>query len=52
MEQKESGNMQARIAWGGDNYIFSDGLSTEYYINLQKEKVAQEKKGVEFVLFG
>lgn len=51
MERKDSGNTQARIAWGGDNYIISDGLSTDYYINLQKEKVAQEKKGAGFARF-
>ena len=52
METKENEREQARIAWGGDNYIISDGLSTEYYINLQKEKAALVKKGAGLVLFG
>ena len=33
-----------RIAWGGDRYYMNDGKTTEYYINLQKTKVENEKK--------
>ena len=35
----------ARIAWGGDRYKFSDGKSTEYYIELQRKKREQELLG-------
>ena len=52
MDSNDSSNKKARIAWGGDHYIISDGLSTEYYINLQKEKVAQEKKDIKYPIDG
>lgn len=35
----------ARIAWGGDRYKFSDGKSTEYYIELQRKKKERESLG-------
>ena len=37
---------KARIAWGGDRYNMSDGKPTEYYINLQREKVQREQRRI------
>ena len=43
MQNQNNGNKKPRIAWGGDRYFLSDGLPTEYFINLQREKVLQEQ---------
>lgn len=45
MQDNRKDEKKPRIAWGGDRYFLSDGLPTEYFINLQKEKVMREKKG-------
>ena len=45
MQDNRKDEKKPRIAWGGDRYFLSDGLPTEYFINLQKEKVLREKKG-------
>lgn len=44
MNQPQSTKSKARVAWGGDRYIISDGKSTDYYIQLQKEKVSRENR--------
>ena len=44
MNQPQLTKSKARVAWGGDRYIINDGKSTDYYIQLQKEKVARENR--------
>lgn len=44
MQNQNNKDKKPRIAWGGDRYFVSDGLPTEYFINLQREKVLREKK--------
>ena len=44
MQRPVSTTSNARIAWGGDRYVISDGKSTQYYIDLQKEKARKEKE--------
>ena len=44
MQRSVSGTSNARIAWGGDRYVISDGKSTQYYIDLQKEKARKAKE--------
>ena len=44
MQRPVSTTSSARIAWGGDRYVISDGKSTQYYIDLQKEKARKAKE--------
>lgn len=50
MQHPLSGTSSPRIAWGGDRYVISDGKSTQYYIDLQKEKVLKAKNRMNIVL--
>lgn len=50
MQRPFPGTSSPRIAWGGDRYVISDGKSTQYYIDLQKEKVLKAKNRMNIVL--